>query len=347
MSTKNLLILGIIVIAAILIGFLVYNNYYTSSETNSRPEKITIFSAGSLGIPLKQLGMIYREKYGIGVYLETSGSVDAVRKITDLHRRADVLAVADYTLLDKLLGSKYVDWYAIFATNQVVLVYTDHSKYHEELEKDPSKWPYILMRKDVRWGFSNPNKDPCGYRSVGIIVLASKYYSDPKIIDLILNNTNIKVEQINDGYKITVPVDLKLTEGTNLVMRDKSIDLIGLIEAGALDYAFEYKSVAIQHNLSYIELPPQINLGDPDYKDYYEKVELTILAGSNSERTFKLKLIGYGITVPKNAEHPKEGLEFVKLLLSDTGRQIFEKNGQAFLPEPILKGNAPKELEQG
>ncbi len=346
MATKNLLIIGVVIVAIILIGILVYINYAPGGGT-SKPEKITIFSAGSLGIPLKQLGTVYKEKYGIDVYLETSGSVDAARKITDLGRKADVLAVADYTILDQLLGSKYVDWYALFATNQVVLVYTDHSKYHEELKKDPSKWAYILMCKDVRWGFSNPNKDPCGYRSVGIIVLASKYYNDPKILDLILNNTNIKVEQVNDGYKITVPADLKLAEGTNLVIRDKSVDLIGLIESGALDYAFEYKSVAIQHNLSYIELPPQINLGDPNYKDYYEKVELTILAGSNSERSFKLKLIGYGVTVPKNAEHPKEGLLFVKLLLSDTGRQIFEKNGQAFLPKPILKGNVPKELEQG
>lgn len=344
MAPKNLLILGITVIAAIFIG-LVHINYYTSSEVSDKPEKITIFSAGSLGIPLKQLGIIYKEKYGIDVYLETSGSVDAVRKITDLGRRADVLAVADYTLLDQLLGTKYIDWYALFATNQVVLAYADHSKYREELEKDPGKWPYILMRRDVRWGFSNPNKDPCGYRSVGIIVLASKYYNDPRILDLILNNTNIKAEQVNEGYKITVPADLKLAKDTNLVIRDKSIDLIGLVEAGVLDYAFEYKSVAIQHNLSYIELPPQLNLGDPDYKEYYEKIELTILAGSTGEKTFKLKLIGYGVTVPKNAEHPKEGLRFIRLLLSDIGRKIFERNGQAFLPELILKGNVPKELQ--
>jgi len=41
---------------------------------------------------------------------------------------------------------------------------------------------------------------------------------------------------------------------------------VALLEANAIDYMFQYKSVAIQHGLKYIELPKEINLSDPSKK---------------------------------------------------------------------------------
>ena len=39
---------------------------------------------------------------------------------------------------------------------------------------------------------------------------------------------------------------------------------------------FQYKSVAIQHNLKYIELPDEINLSDPSNAEIYNSVSLDI-----------------------------------------------------------------------
>jgi len=41
---------------------------------------------------------------------------------------------------------------------------------------------------------------------------------------------------------------------------------------------FQYKSVAIQHGLKYIELPKEINLSDPSKIDIYSSVS-TYVAG--------------------------------------------------------------------
>jgi hypothetical protein len=38
------------------------------------------------------------------------------------------------------------------------------------------------------------------------------------------------------------------------------------LESGDIDYAFEYKSVALQRNLHFLEFPPEINLGSDDFK---------------------------------------------------------------------------------
>ena len=49
-----------------------------------------------------------------------------------------------------------------------------------------------------------------------------------------------------------------------------------------------------------------------------------------------MKSIVYGITVLDNAPHYEDAIEFVKFLLSDTGRIIFEENGQEFLEKPLM-----------
>lgn len=46
-------------------------------------------------------------------------------------------------------------------------------------------------------------------------------------------------------------------------VRQKAIELVAMVESGTMDYAFEYKSVAVQHGLKYVELPVEINLKDP------------------------------------------------------------------------------------
>lgn len=55
------------------------------------------------------------------------------RKITDLHQHADVLAVADYSVIPKYLFAAdgrpaAATWYAGFARNAITFVYTDKSR---------------------------------------------------------------------------------------------------------------------------------------------------------------------------------------------------------------------------
>jgi len=314
------------------------------STTPPSGGNLIIFCAGSLRIPLSRLAGIFYNTTSVDVHIEASGSIEAVRKVTDLGKRADVVVIADYRLISKYMVPKYADWYIAFASNEVVLAFTKNSKYADELKKNPGKWYEILSRPDVRYGFSDPNKDPCGYRSVGVIALASIYYNDPGILEkLVLRHTNIRVKAKDNVTHIYVPASLDL-HGENLVIRPKSVDLIGLLESGNIDYAFEYRSVAIQHGLEFIELPDEINLGNPKYEDFYHRVIVHILSGTEKERALPMESIVYGITIPLNAEHKDLALKFVELLLSDTGRKVFEELGQPFLDTPLGYGNIPEEL---
>ena len=105
---------------------------------------------------------------------EASGSQKAARKVSDLKKPCDIMASADYTVIDKLIVPKYADWNIRFATNQLVLCYTDKSAHAEDVGAD--NWYEILQKKGVVWGHSDPNLDPCGYRSLMVMQLAETHY---------------------------------------------------------------------------------------------------------------------------------------------------------------------------
>jgi molybdate/tungstate transport system substrate-binding protein len=122
-----------------------------------------------------------------------------------------------------------------------------------------------------------------------------------------------------------------------VLIRGASIQLIALIESGDLDYAFEYESVIRQHNLQYISLPDQIDLGNADYNDYYGQVEIRMdfQRFQSVDPIFRGEQIGYGITIPSNASHPDEAAEFIAFVLGPEGQAIMQTNFHPML-SPLI-----------
>lgn len=235
---------------------------------NTEPIVLKVFHAGSLSTPFKELEKLFEDAHpNIDVQLEAAGSVATVRKIAELGREADVVAVADYSLIPSMMTPEYADWYIQFAKNQIVLAYTDKSKYADEINQD--NWYEILRRPDVKFGFSNPNDDPCGYRTQMVIQLAELYYNDTKIYeDLIEKNTAMRMTFENGSYTLVMPDSENINPNTDKVMlRSMETQLISALENGDIDYYFIYRSVATQHGEKFIELPPQIDLSSVEYKD--------------------------------------------------------------------------------
>ena len=110
---------------------------------------------------------------------ESSGSLESARKITELGKTPDVLAVADYAIIPKLLIPSHADWYATFATNALVLAYRNESA--GALEIADYNWYRILLRPGIRTGRSDPALDPAGYRTLMVWQLAERYYRQPQL----------------------------------------------------------------------------------------------------------------------------------------------------------------------
>ncbi len=295
--------------------------------TQHAEEKIVlkVFHAGSLTEPMKAFKREFEKMYpNVEVQLEAAGSAATIRKVTELGRVADVIASADYTLIPKMMYPDYADWTIMFATSEIVLAYTNRSKYADEINAE--NWYQILRRPDVKFGFSNPNDDPCGYRSQMVIQLAELYYNDSRIYDdLVAKNSNLRFVEENGTYVLKMPRSEDINPNTSkLMIRSMEMELIHGIETGEIDYYFIYRSVAQQHGHRFVELPPQINLGNPDYADFYRKVKVIL---ANGKEVIGKPII-YGITIPKNAEHKEYAEKFLELILSEKGREILEELDQ-------------------
>ncbi len=285
--------------------------------------KLPVFIAGSLTVPFKAIAAEYNKKYpDVEVMIEGAGSATTIRKVTELKRECGVIGSADYKIVPKLLFPDYGDWYIIFASNQMVLCFTENSKYADQINSD--NWYEILQKDGVMYGRSDPDQDPCGYRTLMVWQLAEKHYN---------------VEGIYD----------KLYKAKGDTMRAKSVDLIALLQSGDLDYAFEYNSVAKQHGLKYIELPQRINLSSAEHEEFYAQAKVSI---KGTEPGKKIELCGepilYALTIPSNYPEMKKAMSFVEFILSEDGVAILEANGQNAVKPAIAsdKDKLPEELKK-
>lgn len=291
-------------------------------------ENIVIFHAGSLSVPFAEIEKVFEAKYPqYNILREASGSRAAARKITDIGKPADVMASADYKVIDNLMIPKNAKFNAQFATNEMVLAYTAKSKYANEI--NTQNWPDVFLKDGVKVGHSNPNMDPCGYRSMLVTQLAETYYKKPGFFKKLFGYGDSYTNGEEDTSKV--------------VVRPKETDLLGLLEAGTYDYLYIYKSVAQQHGLKYVDLPEQISLKSAKYAKDYKKAEFKINGKKPGEWiTKKGAPMVYGVTVVQNAKSPinKDGaIKFVKFLLSPEGEAIMKKNGQGVISPAIITGD--------
>ena len=290
--------------------------------------KVIVFHAGSLTVPFATMEKEFEARHpNVDILREAGGSTKMARMISELNKPADIMASADFAVIDKSLIPKKANWNIRFATNQLVLAYTTKSRFAGEINAE--NWYEILCRPRVVWGHSDPNLDPCGYRSLMVIQLAEKYYNKPGLYqELIANRPEENI-------------------------RPKSVELVSLLNTGNMDYAWEYRSVAVQHGLNYVTLPDKINLGNYHYDTYYSQAKVKVTGrkpGTWMVRTGKS--CTYGITLIKDAPNPEAALAFLEYVLHpDGGLRILEQCGQppfvpCRVPSQEMKGRLPPSLQR-
>ncbi|HSG27285.1 MAG TPA: extracellular solute-binding protein, partial [Candidatus Krumholzibacterium sp.] len=247
---------------------------------------------------------------GVKVMLESAGSRTCARKISDLGRECDVMASADYTVIDELLIPGHASWNIRFAGNEMTIVYHGESRRSDEIDAD--NWFEILLDEGVAFGRSDPDSDPCGYRAVLTAKLAETHYGHQGLAEKILAKDNRYI-------------------------RPKETDLLALLETGTIDYIFLYRSVAEQHGLDFLVLPDRINLKSTKHAEFYSTASVEISGKKPGETiTRRGAPMVYGITIPSGAPRPRSALKFVEFVLDpEKGGKILLDSGQPTLvPAP-------------
>jgi molybdate/tungstate transport system substrate-binding protein len=267
--------------------------------------KLIIFHAGSLTVPMMSIERAFEARYPkVDVLREAAGSQKCARKISELKKPCDIMASADYKVIDKLLVPDFATWNIRFASNQMVLCYTDSSAFAKDI--GPQNWTDILGREGVFWGHSDPNLDPCGYRALMVLQLAEKEFADAGLYERLLANRPL----------------------ANI--RPKAVELIAMLESGGMDYAWEYRSVAVQHRLKFLTLPEKINLSSYALDSFYQQAKVEV-SGKKPGETITLsgKSITYGVTLLDKAPNRYAAILFINYMLDpEGGMKILAEMGQ-------------------
>lgn len=274
---------------------------------------LVVFNAGSLARPLRAALDSFAAGAHVTVEQENAGSLETARKLTELHKIPDVIALADYEVFPQLLMPEHVRWYAQFARNRMVLAHTARSRFAGEI--DSANWWRVLQRPGVQVGRADPNLDPNGYRTLLTMQLAERYYHAPGLYDRLLASAPPRN------------------------VRPKEADLVGILQAGELDYIWSYESLARAAGLEYVHLPSAIDLGDPADSVGYALAVVRVAGRTPRDTvTFRGQPIVYGISIPTAAPHPAIAERFMAYLLSPAGRRVLRGARLDALEHPVIVG---------
>jgi molybdate/tungstate transport system substrate-binding protein len=282
------------------------------SARKSAGNRLVVFGAGTLANPFAQeFAAFKRIDPRVQIASQFGGSVDMTKDLTELGERADVLGVADYSVIPKYMTSSAAkaraSWYIGFVSNQITFAYTPHSKGADQLTA--SNWYRVLAQPGVRIGRSSPNSDPSGYQVIQMLELAARYYHDPGLVRAILKNSPASEEAQTET------------------------SLIAALQSGQIDYLGIYRSDALQRHFRYIHLPPALNLSDPALASLYRTVSVQTANGRVPGRP-----IIYALTIPSDAPNPALARRFVAFLLGPRGRAIMARNGFGVISPALASG---------
>jgi len=277
---------------------------------------LVVFNAGSLAYPFRELLAAFQRTHrDVDTKQESSGSLEAARKLTELGKIPDIIAVADYGVIEKLLKPAHATWYVTFASNARVLSLTDRSTGAGEI--GPNNWWRILLRPGVRWGAADPSLDPNGYRTLMVFQLAEAHYREAGL-----------AARLRQALRPRF-------------VRPSEAQLTGLLQAGELDYAWSYRSLARAAGLRWVDLPKEIDLSEPRLADWYRQALVRLPGprlGSPDSVEFRGEPIGYALTIPTGAPHPRVARAFAAFVLSRDGQDILARAGFRVLDRPSFVG---------
>ena len=264
---------------------------------------LVVFNAGSLARPLKAALDSFAAAEGVEVQQESAGSLETARKLTELDKVPDFIALADEEVFPQLLMPAHVSWYARFAHNRMVLAYLPRSRGAAMIT--PDNWWQVLVRDGVETGRADPQRDPNGYRTLLVLQLAERHYAQPGLAARLL---------------AAVP-------GRNV--RASEADLVGLLQAGELDYIWSYESMARAQGLQYVPLPDAIDLSSPADSAFYATASVKVRGKGTDSVTFHGRPIVYAFSIPAGAPHREVAERFALWLASADGRRVLRAEGLA------------------
>ncbi len=301
MSRRNSFLLWLFILS--ILFFLISFGALPTLKSNSNGV-VDVLYAGSL-IPVMEtsLGPSFSD-LELKFNGEGHGAVQNANMVLDGQRFPDVFISSGITPIEMLIDndSPLASWFLTFASDEMVIAYHPDSDFVVEFERARQgiiPWYTVLSIPEVKFMRTDPEMNPKGYYMIITAKLADIFYSNTSISQIILRGERN-------------PLQLQPEE-----------TLMTLLETGEIDAVEAYRHEAVERGLPFIILPPEINLGDTKFTEYYRQVNYTL----NSGRTIYGEPIVFALTIPSTVKNIDGAINFIEFILSTKAQSILQQNG--------------------
>ncbi len=193
-----------------------------------------------------------------------------------------------------------------FGADAMVLAYGRTGTFADAIA-DGTPWFEALAGETTRFGRGDP-ESPLGLRALFVLDLAGRHYGNP----------DLAIDILRPGQGM--PGDV----------------LVRRLEEATLDAALVYRSQALRADLAHLELPDDIDLGDPGREGVY--AQATVDLDGRARRGAPIVLVALTPSAPASASRAAPLLD---LLDSETAGPLLESEGYVVPPGlPLRSGEA-------
>jgi molybdate/tungstate transport system substrate-binding protein len=115
--------------------------------------------------------------------------------------------------------------------------------------------------------------------------------------------------------------------------------MVAPLQAGQFQFLFIYRSAANAQHLGYLQLDHRVNLGDPKLAASYALLTYKLATGQTKGAPIILCA-----TIPTNAPHASEAIQFVQYLAQSSGPVASAYGLQPFAPPLLYNNTAPPQF---
>ncbi|PMP89665.1 MAG: molybdenum ABC transporter substrate-binding protein, partial [Caldisphaera sp.] len=321
----------------------------TTPPTTTTSQQTSVFTVGAAGTlkfsfgKLINLTSTYYPGLGVGTPMfKGSGEVAQTENTT---KEFSIVASADTTTIPSVLFPNIANYEIAFGITQMVIIVdlqTAAGKQVYSLWKETQNMQPLSSQWNQTWkeifsiiasnpstviGVSNPFTDPSGYQAQCVLKLAGlSFFNNASYLYNSVYNNPSKYQMRNTE-----------TDLLTLMATNNSVSFIlSAYMSNALPQTKSYQSEG--YNITYITLPPLVNLGNLSYVNYYHNVNVT-WSELGKTKTFTCNPVVYTITIPKYAPNPQAAINFILLLYSPQGQQILKSYGIQPIVPGVVYGN--------
>ncbi len=257
--------------------------------------------AGSMGA-LMEHGVRPEVARALGVEFRgrAQGSTGLANLIVAGSIRPDVFIAVTPGPMRKILAAHQAAEAIPIAGTSVVIAYSPRSRFADQLAHAAAAgampWWQVLEAPGFRFGRTDPRTDPQGLNIIFAMQLAAEFYHQPNLPERILGAT------INQSQIFQEP------------------EVMARLQAGQLDASSAYRTQPAAFGLPFIDLPPEINLGDAALAGRYRRTAVTL----DGKVHHPSPLVFYAAALA-GAPHPELAARFVRWLGGEEARALLAR----------------------